>query len=129
MVLIPDQTAKKVYDEEIAPHMTKGKALLFAHGFNVHFGQVRAAEGVDVLLVAPKGPGHLVRRQYQDGRGIPCLIAVHQDATGQAKEVGLAYAAGSAAPAPASSRRRSRRRPRPTCSASRRSSAAARPRS
>ncbi len=94
MVLIPDQTTKKVYDEEIAPHMTKGKALLFAHGFNVHFGQVRAPEGVDVLLVAPKGPGHMVRRQYQDGRGIPGLVAVHQDATGQAKEVGLAYARG-----------------------------------
>src|SRR5512134_2926687 len=92
MVLIPDQTAKKVYDEEIAQHMTKGKALLFAHGFNVHFGQVRAAPEVDVLLVAPKGPGHLVRRQYQDGRGIPCLIAVHQDASGQAKALGLAYA-------------------------------------
>jgi ketol-acid reductoisomerase len=94
MVLIPDQTQKKVYDEEIAPHMTKGKALLFAHGFNVHFGQVRAADGVDVLLVAPKGPGHMVRRQYQDGRGIPGLIAIHQDATGQAKQVGLAYARG-----------------------------------
>ncbi|ABS26082.1 ketol-acid reductoisomerase [Anaeromyxobacter sp. Fw109-5] len=94
MVLIPDQTQKKVYDEEIAPHMTKGKALLFAHGFNVHFGQIRAAEGVDVLLVAPKGPGHMVRRQYQDGRGIPGLVAVHQDATGQAKQVGLAYARG-----------------------------------
>ncbi|WP_242343247.1 ketol-acid reductoisomerase [Anaeromyxobacter terrae] len=94
MILIPDQTQKKVYDEEIAPHMTKGKALLFAHGFNVHYGQIRAAEGVDVLLVAPKGPGHMVRRQYQDGRGIPGLIAVHQDATGQAKAVGLAYARG-----------------------------------
>jgi ketol-acid reductoisomerase len=94
MILIPDQTQKKVYDEDIAPHMTKGKALLFAHGFNVHFGQIRAAEGVDVLLVAPKGPGHMVRRQYQDGRGIPGLIAVHQDASGQAKEVGLAYARG-----------------------------------
>ncbi|WP_242335233.1 MULTISPECIES: ketol-acid reductoisomerase [Anaeromyxobacter] len=94
MVLIPDQTQKKVYDEEIAQHMTKGKALLFAHGFNVHFGQIRAAEGVDVLLVAPKGPGHMVRRQYQDGRGIPGLIAVHQDASGQAKAVGLAYARG-----------------------------------
>ncbi len=94
MVLIPDQTQKKVYDEEIAPHMTKGKALLFAHGFNIHFGQIRAAEDVDVLLVAPKGPGHMVRRQYQDGRGIPGLIAVHQDATGQAKEIGLAYARG-----------------------------------
>jgi ketol-acid reductoisomerase len=94
MILIPDQTQKKVYDEEIAQHMTKGKALLFAHGFNVHYGQIRAAEGVDVLLVAPKGPGHMVRRQYQDGRGIPGLIAVHQDASGQARAVGLAYARG-----------------------------------
>jgi len=94
MVLIPDQTQKKIYDEEIAPHLTKGKALLFAHGFNIHFGQVRPPADVDVLLVAPKGPGHLVRRQFQDGRGIPCLIAVHQDATGQAKALGLAYARG-----------------------------------
>jgi ketol-acid reductoisomerase len=94
MVLIPDQTQKAVYDAEIAPHMTKGKALLFAHGFNIHFRQIKPAADVDVLLVAPKGPGHLVRRQYQDGRGIPCLIAVHQDATGQAKQLGLAYAKG-----------------------------------
>ena len=94
MVLIPDQTQKEVYDEEISPHLSKGKALLFAHGFNIHFGQVRPPADVDVLLVAPKGPGHLVRRQFQDGRGIPCLIAVHQDATGQAKALGLAYARG-----------------------------------
>ena len=94
MVLIPDQTQKAVYDAEIAPHMTKGKALLFAHGFNIHFHQIRPVADVDVLLVAPKGPGHLVRRQYQDGRGIPCLIAIHQDATGQAKALGLAYAKG-----------------------------------
>jgi len=94
MVLLPDQTAKAVYEAEIAPHMTKGKALFFAHGFNIHFGQVRPSADVDVLLVAPKGPGHLVRRQYQDGRGIPCLIAVQQDATGQAKQIGLAYAKG-----------------------------------
>jgi ketol-acid reductoisomerase len=94
MVLIPDQTQKKVYDEEIAPHMTKGKALFFAHGFNIHFHQIRPAADVDVLLVAPKGPGHLVRRQYQDGRGIPCLIAVQQDASGHAKALGLAYAKG-----------------------------------
>ena len=94
MVLIPDQTQKAVYDAEIAPHMTKGKALLFAHGFNIHFRQIKPATDVDVLLVAPKGPGHLVRRQYQDGRGIPCLIAVHQDATGQAHQLGLAYAKG-----------------------------------
>jgi len=94
MVLMPDQTQKAVYDAEIAPHLTKGKALLFAHGFNIHFGQIRPPADVDVLLVAPKGPGHMVRRQYQDGRGIPGLIAVHQDATGQAKAVGLAYARG-----------------------------------
>jgi len=92
MVLIPDQTQRAVYLAEIAPHLTKGKALLFAHGFNIHYGQVLPPEDVDVLLVAPKGPGHLVRRQYQDGRGIPCLIAIHQDATGKAQQVGLAYA-------------------------------------
>jgi len=94
MVLIPDQTQKAVYDAEIAPHLSAGKALLFAHGFNIHFGQIRPPAGVDVLLVAPKGPGHMVRRQYQDGRGIPGLIAIHQDATGKAKQVGLAYAHG-----------------------------------
>jgi ketol-acid reductoisomerase len=94
MVLIPDQTQKRVYDAEIAPHLSKGKALLFAHGFNIHYGQVRPPADVDVLLVAPKGPGHMVRRQYQDGRGIPGLIAIHQDATGKAKQVGLAYARG-----------------------------------
>jgi len=92
MVLIPDQTQRAVYLAEIAPHLGKGKALLFAHGFNIHFGQIVPPEDVDVMLVAPKGPGHLVRRQYQDGRGIPCLIAIHQDATGKAQQVGLAYA-------------------------------------
>jgi ketol-acid reductoisomerase len=94
MMLTPDQTAKAIYDAEVAPHLTKGKALFFAHGFNIHYGQIRPAADVDVALVAPKGPGHLVRRQYQDGRGIPCLIAIHQDATGQAKALGLAYAKG-----------------------------------
>jgi len=94
MMLTPDQSTKAIYDGEVAPHLGKGKALFFAHGFNIHFGQIRPAAEVDVLLVAPKGPGHLVRRQYQDGRGIPCLIAVHQDASGQAKALGLAYAKG-----------------------------------
>jgi len=94
MMLTPDQSTKAIYDAEVAPHLSKGKALFFAHGFNIHFGQIRPAPEVDVLLVAPKGPGHLVRRQYQDGRGIPCLIAVHQDASGQAKALGLAYAKG-----------------------------------
>ncbi len=92
MILAPDQTQKRIYDEEIAAGMAKGKALFFGHGFNVHYGQIRAEEGVDVVLVAPKGPGHLVRRQFQDGRGIPCLVAVHQDGSGQAKGLGLAYA-------------------------------------
>ena len=94
MVLIPDQTQKRVYDAEIKPGLTKGKALLFAHGFNIHFNQIVPPDDVDVLLVAPKGPGHMVRRQYQDGRGLPGLIAIHQDATGAAKAVGLAYAHG-----------------------------------
>ena len=92
MILMPDQTQRAVYQEEIAPHLTGGKALFFAHGFNVHFGQIKAPPDVDVVLVAPKGPGHLVRRQYQDGRGIPCLIAVHQDPSGKAHDLGLAYA-------------------------------------
>src|SRR5919205_3309366 len=92
MMLAPDQTQKRIWDEEISPGMTKGKALFFAHGFNIHFGQIKPPADVDVALVAPKGPGHLVRRQFQDGRGIPCLVAVHQDATGQAKQIGLAYA-------------------------------------
>ena len=92
MVLAPDQSQKQIYDKEIAPALTKGKALFFAHGFNIHYGQIRPPADVDVALVAPKGPGHLVRRQFQDGRGIPGLVAVHQDATGQAKALGLAYA-------------------------------------
>ncbi len=92
MMLAPDQTQRKIWDEEVAAGMTKGKALFFAHGFNIHFGQVKPPPDIDVALVAPKGPGHLVRRQFQDGRGIPCLVAVHQDATGQAKQIGLAYA-------------------------------------
>jgi ketol-acid reductoisomerase len=94
MVLTPDQTQKQVYEESIAAHLTKGKALLFGHGFNVHFGQIHPPADVDVVLVAPKGPGHMLRRLYEDGRGLPCLIAVHQDATGRAKPLGLAYARG-----------------------------------
>ena len=92
MMLAPDEVQKRVFEAEIAPHLTKGKALYFAHGFNIHYGQVRPPAGVDVVLIAPKGPGHLVRRLYQEGQGIPALIAVQQDATGTAKQVGLAYA-------------------------------------
>jgi ketol-acid reductoisomerase len=92
MILINDERQAKLYRESIQPNLTEGKALVFAHGFNIHFGQIVAPENVDVFMVAPKGPGHTVRSQYQEGRGVPCLIAVHQDATGKAKDLSLAYA-------------------------------------
>ncbi len=92
MILAPDTEQKAIYDEHIEPHMTPGKALAFAHGFNVRFGRIAPPEGVDVIMVAPKGPGHLVRRTYVEGGGVPALIAVEQDATGRAKEVALSYA-------------------------------------
>jgi ketol-acid reductoisomerase len=92
MLLAPDQTQKAIYDADLAPHLTKGKALFFAHGFNIHYGQIRPPSDVDVLLIAPKSPGHLVRRLYQDGKGTPALIAIHQDATGQARALGMSYA-------------------------------------
>jgi ketol-acid reductoisomerase len=92
MILAPDTEQKAIYDEHIASHMTPGKALAFAHGFNVRFGRITAPEGVDVIMVAPKGPGHLVRRTYTEGGGVPALIAVDQDASGQAKALALSYA-------------------------------------
>ena len=92
MILAPDTEQKAIFDEFVAPHMTPGKALAFAHGFNVRFGRIAPPEGVDVIMVAPKGPGHLVRRTYTEGGGVPALIAVEQDATGQAKELALSYA-------------------------------------
>ncbi len=94
MVLVPDQTAADLYATEIAPHLSPGDALMFAHGFNIHFGEIDPAEGIDVLMVAPKGPGHLVRRTYTEGSGVPCLVAIHQDATGSAHRLGLSYAWG-----------------------------------
>jgi len=94
MILVPDQSQAKTYNEEIAPGLVKGNAIAFAHGFNIHFGQIIAPEDVDVFMIAPKGPGHLVRRQYTEGGGVPCLIAIHQDATGKAKDLALAYADG-----------------------------------
>ena len=92
MVLLPDETQGAVYRTQIAPGLRPGNALLFAHGFNGHFHQVVAPDGVDVFMVAPQGPGHLVRRTFQEGGGVPCLLAVHQDATGTATQRGLAYA-------------------------------------
>lgn len=92
-VLTPDMTHEKIFNEEIAPELKEGDALLFAHGFTVLYGRVAVAKNVDVIMVAPKGPGDLVRREYERGRGVPCLFAVHQDASGTAKEKALAYAA------------------------------------
>ena len=94
MILLPDENQKAVYDSEIEPALTKGKSLVFAHGFNVHFGQIKPPADVDVFLVAPKGPGHLVRRTFEAGGGVPALFAVYQDVSGQAKDVALAYAKG-----------------------------------
>ena len=93
-ILVPDEVAAKVYYEEIAPHMDEGKALVFSHGFNIHYGQIVPPKDVDVFMVAPKSPGHLVRRMYVDGKGVPALLAIHQDYTGQARQRGLAYARG-----------------------------------
>ena len=93
-ILLPDMQQPGVFEADIRPNAKPGSAILFAHGFNVHFGQIEVPENVDVILVAPKGPGDLVRRQYQEGKGVPCLMAVHQDATGNAQEVTLAYAHG-----------------------------------
>jgi len=94
MILLPDTKQKSVYEAEILPGLRDGKALFFAHGFNIHFGQIKPPETVDVCMVAPKGPGHLVRRTYTEGIGTPALIAIAQDATGKAREVALAYAKG-----------------------------------
>jgi len=94
MVLAPDEKQRKIYEEEIAPHLTEGKALFFAHGFNIHYGQIKPPPEVDVVLIAPKAPGHMVRRLFEGGQGTPALIAVQQDASGQAKALGLSYARG-----------------------------------
>ena len=94
MVLVPDQIQPELYDEVIAPNLNPGDLLLFAHGFSIRFGYITPPPDVDVAMIAPKGPGHLVRRQYVEGSGVPALIAVHQDATGEAKAVALSYAHG-----------------------------------
>ena len=94
MVLAPDELQRGIYNNEIAPHIRDGAALLFAHGLNVHFNLIEPAAGIDVLMVAPKGPGHTVRGEYQKGGGVPCLIAVHQDASGNAHDLALSYACG-----------------------------------
>jgi ketol-acid reductoisomerase len=94
MLLVPDHVQPKIYEESIKPELKEGKALAFAHGFNIRFNQIEPPEYVDVFMVAPKGPGHLVRRMYEQGAGVPALIAVYQDYSGKALEIGLAYAKG-----------------------------------
>ncbi len=94
MILINDEKQADLYKESIKPHLTAGKVLAFAHGFNIHFKQIIPPEDVDVIMIAPKGPGHTVRSEYVAGKGVPCLYAVYQDATGNAQDIALAYAAG-----------------------------------
>jgi ketol-acid reductoisomerase len=92
MILLPDTEQAAVYDAEVAPHLNAGDAVFFAHGFNIRFGLIKPADGIDVAMVAPKGPGHLVRRTYEEGGGVPSLIAVSQDASGKARDLALSYA-------------------------------------
>ncbi|MFV0518921.1 MAG: ketol-acid reductoisomerase [Lachnospirales bacterium] len=94
MILINDESQKVLYEKEIKPNLSKGKYLAFAHGFNINFGQIVPTEGVNVFMVAPKGPGHTVRSQFEEGRGVPCLIAVENDPSGDTHSIALAYAAG-----------------------------------
>lgn len=94
MMLVPDELAADIYKDQVAKHMKEGNVLMFAHGFNIHFNQIKPAANIDVIMVAPKGPGHTVRSQYLEGKGVPSLIAIHQDASGKAKDYALAYASG-----------------------------------
>ena len=94
MVLLPDQTQKKVYDDEIVPYLKEGNTLAFGHGFNIHYKQIIPPQNVNVMMIAPKSPGHLVRRTFEQGNGVPCLIAVHQDYSGDTLDLALAWAKG-----------------------------------
>ena len=127
MILLPDEKQAEVWSEEIADGIAPGNLLLFAHGFAIHFGEIEPPAGVDVGMVAPKGPGHLVRRQFEEGNGVPCLMASTRTPAATPTTSSSPTRRGSAAAAPRSSRRPSRTSARPTSSASRRSSAAAPP--
>ena len=94
MMLVPDELAADIYNAQVAPNMKEGDVLCFAHGFNIHFNAIQPAKNIDVIMIAPKGPGHTVRSQYLEGKGVPSLIAIHQDYSGKAKEYALAYASG-----------------------------------
>ena len=125
MMLLPDEKQAKIYHESVEANLTAGKYLAFAHGFNIHFGQIKPASDVNVIMIAPKGPGHTVRSQFQEGKGVPSLIAIHQDPSGDSKEIALAYARVLAQVVQAFSRPLSRKRQRPTSSVSRLCSAVA----
>lgn len=119
MVLAPDQSQRSIWANDIEPNLKSDAAVFFAHGFNVHFGYIAPDSGHDVCMVAPKGPGHTVRRQYEEGRGVPVLVCVEQDASGHAWELALSYAKAIGAPERAQSRQRSGRKRKRTCSANR----------
>jgi ketol-acid reductoisomerase len=125
MILAPDEHQARLYREQVEPNIKQGGALAFAHGFNIHFEQIVPRADLDVIMIAPKGPGHLVRSTYKQGAGVPSLIAVYQDASGKAKDIALPTRRPTAAAAPVSSKPLSAKRPRPTCSASRRCCAVA----
>jgi len=93
-ILAQDDVQSKLYEQDVKPNLQKGKTLVFSHGFNIHYGQIRPPQEIDVIMIAPKGPGHLVRREFVKGAGVPCLLAIHQDATKNAKKTALAYAKG-----------------------------------
>ena len=118
IVTVPDEIQAKVYAEQIAPNLKAGQTLGFCHGFNIHFKYIVPPKNVNVVMIAPKGPGHLVRSEFEKGGGVPNLVAIQQDATGDAKKIALAWATASAAQGPASSRPHIRKKRKRTCSES-----------
>ena len=124
MVLLPDEFQKEVYDKEIAPHLSAGKVLSFAHGFNIRFGLIKPPADVDVVMIAPKGPGHTVRWEYQNAQGVPALFAIEQDASGNARGLAMAYAKGIGGTRAGILETNFKKRPKPTSSVSKPCSAA-----
>ncbi len=124
MMLTPDELQGDIYRDHLHKNMKDGAALMFAHGLNVHFNLIEPRSDLDVLMIAPNGPGHTVRSEYQRGAGVPCLVAIHKDASGNAHDLGLSYASAIGGGRAVSSKPRSRKSAKPTCSASRPCSAA-----
>ena len=126
MILIPDERQADMYKKDIEPYLTEGKAIAFAHGFNIHFGQIKPPKNVDVFMIAPKGPGHTVRSEFLEGKGVPCLVAVEQGLHGPLPGISpWLMVPVLAAPVRPSWKRPSRSKPKPTCSANRLCCAAA----